>query len=54
MKIKDLIDMIELDGWQQVRQKAAIVNFTIPSNPVRSQLLANPAWTFYPERLLVF
>jgi len=32
MKIKDLIDMIELDGWQQVRQKAAIVNLTIPSH----------------------
>ncbi|WP_341325604.1 hypothetical protein [Methylotuvimicrobium sp. KM2] len=43
MKVKDLIALLELDGWQQVRPKEAIVSFTIPLRPVQSQLLENPA-----------
>ncbi len=33
MKIKDLIAMIELDGWQQVRQKGSHRQFHHPIKP---------------------
>ncbi|MDI1277542.1 type II toxin-antitoxin system HicA family toxin [Methylobacter sp.] len=41
MKVKDLIALIESDGWQLVRQRGSHRQFH-QIRYVRSQLLANP------------
>jgi len=55
MKVKDLIAMLELDGWQQVRQKGSHRQFYHPiKSGTRSQLLESPAWMSRRERLSMF
>ncbi|MFA5919774.1 MAG: type II toxin-antitoxin system HicA family toxin [Methylococcaceae bacterium] len=46
--------MIELDGWQQVRQKGSHRQFHHPVKSGTVKLLANPAWMFRLGRLSIF
>ena len=54
MKVKDLVDLLEADGWFLVRTKGShrvIGSFTTLQNRVPSPGRVRRAWTFRQERL---
>jgi predicted RNA binding protein YcfA (HicA-like mRNA interferase family) len=52
MKIKDLIAMIELDGWQQVRQKGSHRQFHHPIKSGTVTVAGKPSVDVPPGTLI--
>jgi predicted RNA binding protein YcfA (HicA-like mRNA interferase family) len=52
MKIKDLIAMIELDGWQQVRQKGSHRQFHHPIKSGTVTIAGKPSVDVPPGTLI--
>lgn len=52
MKIKDLIALIELDGWQQVRQKGSHRQFHHPIKSGTATVAGKPSVDVPPGTLI--
>ena len=49
MNVKELLAMVQADGWFQVGRQEVTGNFIILKNPVLSPLSVNPALMFLQE-----
>lgn len=51
MKVRDLIVLIEADGWQQVRQKGSHLQFHHPTKPGAVTVAGKPGVDIPPGTL---
>ena len=52
MKVKDLIALVELDGWQQVRQRGSHRQFHHPIKPGTVTVAGKPSVDVPPGTLI--